>query len=46
MQALFLAPLFVWYEFLFKLGFYKDLKKEVDGAIEVELRKLRARKGQ
>ncbi|KAL1597032.1 hypothetical protein SLS60_008614 [Paraconiothyrium brasiliense] len=45
-QALFLAPLFVWYELLFKLGFYKNLKKEVDSAIEVELRKLKAKKGE
>lgn len=43
-QALFLAPLFVWYEFLFKLGFYKNLKREVDGEIEIELKKLKAEK--
>jgi uncharacterized membrane protein YGL010W len=43
-QALFLAPLFVWYEVLFKLGFYKNLRKEVDSAIEVELKKLKAKK--
>lgn len=45
-QALFLAPLFVWYEILFKLGFYKNLKKEVDSGIAVELAKLNAKKGQ
>lgn len=39
-QALFLAPLFVWYEVLFKLGFYKGLKKDVEAAIEVEVAKL------
>ena len=39
-QALFLAPLFVWYEVLFKLGFYKGLKREVEAAIEVEVAKL------
>ncbi|KAJ4293440.1 hypothetical protein N0V90_008723 [Kalmusia sp. IMI 367209] len=44
-QALFLAPLFVWYEILFKLGFYKGLKKEVEAEIEVELKKLKAKKG-
>lgn len=44
-QALFLAPLFVWYEILFKLGFYKNLKKEVDSGIAVELAKLNAKKG-
>lgn len=40
-QALFLAPLFVWYEVLFKLGFYKKLQKEVDAGIEVEVAKLK-----
>ncbi|KAF2646726.1 DUF962-domain-containing protein [Massarina eburnea CBS 473.64] len=45
-QALFLAPLFVWYEVLFKLGFYKGLQVEVEEGIEVEVAKLRAgRKG-
>jgi uncharacterized membrane protein YGL010W len=39
-QALFLAPLFVWYEVLFKLGFYKQLKLDVEAAIEVEVAKL------
>lgn len=39
-QALFLAPLFVWYEVLFKLGFYKQLKSDVEAAIEVEVAKL------
>lgn len=39
-QALFLAPLFVWYEVLFKLGVYKGLKKEVDAGIEDEVSKL------
>lgn len=39
-QALFLAPLFVWYEVLFKLGFYKGVKREVEAAIEVEVAKL------
>lgn len=39
-QALFLAPLFVWYEVLFKLGFYKGLKRDVEAAIEVEVAKL------
>lgn len=39
-QALFLAPLFVWYEILFKLGFYKQLKKDVEAGVEVEIAKL------
>ena len=41
-QALFLAPLFVWYEVLFKFGFYQNLKKEVEAAIEVEVAKMKA----
>lgn len=43
-QALFLAPMFVWYEVLFTLGFYENLKKEVQGQIEVEVAKLKAGK--
>lgn len=39
-QALFLAPLFVWYEILFKLGFYKKLKKDVEAGVEIEIAKL------
>ena len=42
-QALFLAPLFVWYEVLFKLGFYKELRRDVEGAIEVEVAKLKGK---
>lgn len=42
-QALFLAPLFVWYEVLFKLGFYKGLRRDVEGAIEVEVAKLQGK---
>ncbi len=45
-QALFLAPLFVWYEFLFKMGFYQGLKKEVDAAIEVEVAKMNGKKAE
>jgi uncharacterized membrane protein YGL010W len=44
-QALFLAPLFVWYEVLFKMGFYKQLQKEVDVEIEAEVAKLKAKGG-
>lgn len=42
-QALFLAPLFVWYEILFKLGFYKRLQREVNERIEVEVAKIKAK---
>ena len=38
-QALFLAPLFVWYEVLCKLGFYKQVKREVESDIEIEVAK-------
>lgn len=40
-QALFLAPLFVWYETLFKLGFYKQLKTEVEEGVEEQVRRMR-----
>ncbi|ORX97174.1 hypothetical protein BCR34DRAFT_497116 [Clohesyomyces aquaticus] len=41
-QALFLAPLFVWYEGLFKLGYYKELQTEVDRGIEEEIARIRS----
>ncbi|KAH7079583.1 hypothetical protein FB567DRAFT_449431 [Paraphoma chrysanthemicola] len=40
-QALFLAPLFVWYEILFKLGLYKKLQKEVEVGVEEQVAKLK-----
>ncbi|KAH9882503.1 hypothetical protein J1614_000739 [Plenodomus biglobosus] len=40
-QALFLAPLFVWYEVLFKLGFYRGLKRGVEEGVEAEVARLR-----
>ncbi|KAF2657118.1 DUF962-domain-containing protein [Lophiostoma macrostomum CBS 122681] len=43
-QALFLAPLFVWYEALFGLGFYKGLKREVDAGVGRELARIKAEK--
>jgi uncharacterized membrane protein YGL010W len=42
-QALFLAPLFVWYEVLFKMGLYKKLQAEVEEGIEVEVGKLKGK---
>jgi uncharacterized membrane protein YGL010W len=36
--------LFVWYEVLFKMGFYKELQADVEGGIEVEVEKLKAKK--
>lgn len=33
-QSLILAPLFVWYEFLFRLGFFPELKRQLHMRIE------------
>jgi hypothetical protein len=41
-QALFLAPLFVWYEVLLKMGFYKGLQRAVEVGVEKEVEKLTA----
>ncbi|KAK3365295.1 hypothetical protein B0T24DRAFT_537079 [Lasiosphaeria ovina] len=43
-QAIFLAPLFVWLEFLFMIGYRPELKKRVDKAVAIEVAKFRARK--
>jgi 2-hydroxy fatty acid dioxygenase len=40
-QALFLAPLFVWLEFLFALGYRSDLKKRLDRYAEEDIKKFR-----
>lgn len=42
-QAVFLAPLFVWYEVLFKLGLYKKLQAEVEEGVRVEVGKLKGK---
>lgn len=44
-QAIFLAPLFVWLELLFMLGYRPELKARVDSHVEKELAKLQASKG-
>ena len=41
-QALVLAPFFVWMEVLFKLGYRPELRKRVDLAVEKELKKFHA----
>ena len=41
-QAVFLAPLFVWLELLFALGYRSELKARVAKATDKELAKLRA----
>lgn len=43
-QAIFLAPFFVWMEILFAFGYRPELKARLDQSIEKELRKLRAEK--
>lgn len=43
-QAVFLAPLFVWLEFLFKFGYRRELQSRVSKAVEVEIAKFRERK--
>jgi len=43
-QAIFLAPLFVWLEFLFMIGYRPELKTRVDKAVEIEVTKFRAQK--
>jgi uncharacterized membrane protein YGL010W len=43
-QAVFLAPLFVWLELLFLLGYRPELKKRVDAAVRVEIAKFREKK--
>ncbi|KAI1137042.1 DUF962-domain-containing protein [Hypoxylon sp. FL0543] len=43
-QAIFLAPLFVWLELLFKFGYRRELQKRVGKAVEAEIAKFKERK--
>ncbi|KAI5865006.1 DUF962-domain-containing protein [Durotheca rogersii] len=43
-QAVFLAPLFVWLELLFKFGYRRELRDRVGKAIQVEIAKFKQRK--
>jgi len=43
-QAIFLAPLFVWLEVLFYFGYRPELKARLDKGVEAELAKLKASK--
>ncbi|KAH7326545.1 hypothetical protein B0I35DRAFT_405764 [Stachybotrys elegans] len=43
-QAIFLAPMFVWLEFLFLLGYRRELQARVNKAVQVELAKVRSSK--
>ena len=45
-QAIFLAPFFVWMEILFSLGYRPELKSRVDSAVEKEVAKYRKSKQQ
>lgn len=40
-QAIFLAPLFVWLEILFKFGYRRELQARVGNAIDVEIKKFK-----
>jgi uncharacterized membrane protein YGL010W len=41
-QAIFLAPMFVWLEMLFMLGYRRELQSRVQKAVEVEVTKFHA----
>ena len=43
-QAIFLAPLFVWLEILFAFGYRPELKARLDESVEKELTRLKAEK--
>lgn len=43
-QALFLAPFFVWMEVLFWFGYRPELKARLDRAVEREIEKYRSSK--
>jgi uncharacterized membrane protein YGL010W len=45
-QAVFLAPLFVWLEILFKLGYRPELQARVETAVQKEVAKFRASKAE
>ncbi|KAI0165971.1 DUF962 domain-containing protein [Xylariaceae sp. FL1272] len=43
-QAVFLAPLFVWLELLFKFGYRRELRGRVDKAVQAEIAKFNTRR--
>ena len=45
-QALFLAPFFVWMEILFSIGYRPELKVRVDQSVQKEVEKYRKSRGQ
>jgi 2-hydroxy fatty acid dioxygenase len=44
LQAIFLAPLFVWLEILFKLGYRPELQGRVEKAVQREIAKFQSSK--
>ena len=45
-QALFLAPLFVWLEILFSLGYREELKTRLDRFVAQDIAKFKAKKAE
>lgn len=43
-QAIFLAPFFVWLEFLFALGYRPELKSRLDSSVQKSIAEFRASK--
>lgn len=44
LQAIFLAPLFVWLELLFSLGYRQELQARVEKEVQKEISKFRAQR--
>lgn len=44
-QAIFLAPMFVWLEVLFSLGYREELKNRIDQGIQQDIAKFKDTKG-
>lgn len=44
-QAIFLAPMFVWLEILFKFGYRPELRARVNKKVMIEIEKFRAKNG-
>ncbi|KAF1944050.1 DUF962-domain-containing protein [Clathrospora elynae] len=43
-QAIFLAPFFVWFEILFSLGYRPELKRRIDQAVDQEIQRFKKSK--
>jgi len=43
-QAIFLAPFFVWFEILFALGYRPELKRRIDQAVDQDIQKFKKSK--